>query len=201
MAKRAFDIAFAAAALAVLWPAFLLIWAAITLEDGEPCLFRQERIGRDGQPFQILKFRSMRVGSASAGPSITKAGDSRITSVGRLLRASKLDELPQLINVLRGDMSVVGPRPEVPKYVALYTEDQRRVLSLKPGITDEASIEFRNEEAMLAASEDSERFYVEYCIPRKIEINLRYASGANVMSDLGVIVRTLAAIAHSRPKG
>lgn len=136
----------------------------------------------------------MRSESMSAGREITAAGDSRITKAGRWLRSSKVDELPQLWNVIRGEMSLVGPRPEVPRYVASYSEAQRAVLRLRPGITDEASIEFCEEEKLLTAAANPEQFYLDYCMPRKIAINLAYAERANVVRDVGVILRTIAAV-------
>ena len=196
--KRAFDLFFSIAGLIVLSPLFIVLAIWVKLSDGGPVLFRQERVGLNGRRFRMLKFRSMVVDAGAAGPSITRAGDARITPVGRILRQTKLDELPQLWNVLIGDMSFVGPRPEVPEYVARYTAEQRRVLELKPGITDLATLEFRNEEEMLrekSANAESkselERFYLEYCVPRKIQLNLQYARKANVLRDVFVILRTL----------
>ena len=194
MAKRAFDVIFSAAGLILLWPLVLLVAFLIKLDDRGPIFYRQPRVGRLGRGFRIIKFRTMRQGADKAGPSITAASDSRITRVGQWLRKIKVDELPQLWNVLRGEMSFVGPRPEVPRYVALYTPEQRRVLELTPGITDEASIEFRDEEALLAAAADPESYYVDYCIPRKIAINLAYAKRANAFQDMAVIIRTIRSV-------
>ncbi|MEI8195124.1 MAG: sugar transferase [Phycisphaerae bacterium] len=194
MAKRSFDLLFSVFGLLLLWPLFLLAWLTIKLDDGGPALFRQIRIGQNGRPFRILKFRSMRIDLHENGPNITATGDVRITRAGQWLRHSKVDELPQLWNVLRGDMSFVGPRPEVPRYVDLYSRDQRAVLDLRPGITDEASIEFRDEEKLLAAASDPEQFYIEYCMPRKIALNLTYAQRANLSRDLGVILRTVSRV-------
>ena len=191
MFKRTFDLILSLVGLASIWPAFLAVWLLVKLDDGGPIFYQQERVGRHGRVFRIIKFRTMNVGSDKAGPSITAAGDQRITRIGRLLRKAKLDELPQLLNVFCGEMSFVGPRPEVPKYVALYTPEQRRVLDLRPGITDEASVEFRDEEELLAAAADPEIFYVENCLPRKIALNLAYAKRANVFRDLLVILRTV----------
>jgi lipopolysaccharide/colanic/teichoic acid biosynthesis glycosyltransferase len=191
MTKRGFDLLFALVGLALISPVILLVWVVTKLDDGGPIFFRQTRVGQQGRLFQIIKFRTMSIGADQVGPSITATGDRRITRVGRWLRKTKLDELPQLWNVLRGDMSFVGPRPEVPKYVALYTPEQRRVLDLKPGMTDEASVAFREEESLLAAAADPERFYIEHCIARKIAINLAYANHANVFRDMLVILRTI----------
>lgn len=195
MIKRCFDFVGAAVGLAILFPALLIVALVVKVADGGPVFYRQTRIGKNGRTFRIWKFRTMAIGADKLGPSITKSGDSRVTPIGRRLRKWKIDELPQLLNVLVGEMSLVGPRPEVPKYVAMYTADQRRVLDFKPGITDKASIEFRNEEALLATAEDPELLYRLFCIPRKIEINLEYALRASVLSDLRVIGATFFAIA------
>lgn len=195
--KRTFDIVVALIALIALSPLLLILSLAVGMTSGLPVLFCQRRIGQGGRPFMILKFRSMVVDADRAGLSITAAGDSRITPIGRIMRKLKLDELPQLWNVLRGDMSLVGPRPEVPRYVAKYSPDQRRVLALKPGITDLATIEFRNEEALLRAAEDTESYYMEHCLPRKIELNLTYAARASFWSDIVIIARTLFSVLDS----
>lgn len=200
MIKRAFDISASALGLVLLSPVLLLIGLAVKLSDGGPAFYRQERVGWHGRPFRIWKFRTMRTGADKSGPSVTRRGDPRITAVGRWLRQTKLDELPQLFNVLAGEMSLVGPRPEVPKYVALYSPEQRRVLELRPGITDLASVEFRNEEELLAAAADAESFYRSVCIPRKIQLNLEYAQRASFGSDLKLIAETFAAIVHARPR-
>jgi lipopolysaccharide/colanic/teichoic acid biosynthesis glycosyltransferase len=191
MAKRLLDLSLAFLGLALVWPIGIGLWLAVEWEDGGPLFYRQTRIGQFGRPFQIVKFRTMLVGADKAGPAITASGDQRVTRIGRMLRKTKLDELPQLWNVLCGDMSFVGPRPEVPKYVSLYTPAQRAVLALKPGITDEASIVFRDEEEMLATASDPESFYVTHCLPRKIELNLAYARHAGLRNDLAVVIRTI----------
>lgn len=205
MFKRLFDVVLSALGLLVLAPLLGVVAVGVKLQDGGPVFFRQTRVGRFGREFRILKFRSMRVASDREGPAITARGDDRITALGRLLRRTKIDELPQLINVLKGEMSFVGPRPEVPKYVALYTEEQRRVLELRPGITDLASIEFRNEEELLAGADDAERFYVEHCVPTKIELNLRHARRAGMFGDLVIILKTLFPFLHqsefAEPRG
>lgn len=177
--------------LVLLAPLGLMIACAIKLAGSGPVFYRQTRIGYLGRPFRIWKFRTMIVNADKLGLNVTKNGDQRITRIGRLLRKTKLDELPQLWNVLRGDMSFVGPRPEVPCYVNLYTEDQRRVLKLKPGITDLATLEFRNEEDLLKTAQDTEAFYIQHCIPRKIALNLAYAAGASFWEDLKIIIRTV----------
>jgi lipopolysaccharide/colanic/teichoic acid biosynthesis glycosyltransferase len=197
MLKRLFDLVFAVIGLVVLSPVFLAVALWVKMSDRGPVLFRQERVGLGGRRFWMLKFRSMVVNARTAGPSITRKGDARITPPGRILRKTKLDELPQLWNVLVGEMSFVGPRPEVPEYVAKYTPEQRRVLALKPGITDLATLEFRNEEEMLSEvgrgqkAKAVERFYLEYCVPRKIQLNLEYARRASLWQDVRIILRTL----------
>jgi lipopolysaccharide/colanic/teichoic acid biosynthesis glycosyltransferase len=175
--------------LALFAPAGLVIAWAIHREDRGPILFRQERVGLAGRPFEILKFRTMSDGGA--GRLITAGGDPRVTSVGHFLRRTKLDEVPQLWNVVRGEMSFVGPRPEVPEYVALYTEVQRRVLDFRPGITDEASLAYRDEERLLGEQSDPDSFYVREVMPAKIAINLEYQRHRTLWSDLGVVFRTV----------
>jgi lipopolysaccharide/colanic/teichoic acid biosynthesis glycosyltransferase len=189
--KRLYDLFFSGAGLFVLSPLFLVLGVMVKCADGGPVFYRQVRVGRGGRPFRIVKFRSMVVDAERLGISVTRDGDPRITRVGRFLRKSKLDELPQLWNVFVGEMSLVGPRPEVPKYVERYTPEQREILRLKPGITDLATLRFRNEEELLRGAQDTERFYVEYCVPRKIELNLEYARRAGLWADTKIIVWTL----------
>jgi lipopolysaccharide/colanic/teichoic acid biosynthesis glycosyltransferase len=198
--KRMVDLVLAVVLTVVLAPLWLAVALAVWLEDRGPLFYRQERIGRYGRAFRIWKFRTMCANADRIGPLITAAGDPRITAVGRRLRKWKLDEVPQLLNVLAGEMSFVGPRPEVKRYVDLYTPEQKRVLELRPGITDEASIAFRDEEALLAAAPDRERFYREYCMPRKIALNLAYAEWAGVLADFGVMFRTVFAVSRSADK-
>ena len=195
MLKRAFDVASSAVGLVVLSPVFLVVAALIKAKDRGPVFFRQERVGRHGRPFRIHKFRTMRV--ANAGALITSADDARITPVGAFLRRTKLDELPQLIDVLRGDMSFVGPRPEVPRYVALWGDAARaEILSVRPGISDPAAIAFRNEQDELAAADDPERHYVEVILPQKVAMYLDYVRTRSFVGDLRVIFGTLAEIAR-----
>jgi lipopolysaccharide/colanic/teichoic acid biosynthesis glycosyltransferase len=189
--KRAFDVLLAGLGLLVLWPVWLLIGLLIKLSDGGPVLYGQRRIGQFGKPFHIWKFRSMVINADKLGVPLTSEEDPRITRLGRFLRKTKVDELPQLWNVLKGDMSLVGPRPEVPRYVDLYTPEQRDILKYKPGITDLASLLFRNEEQLLRGAEDLEGFYVRYCLPKKIELNLHYAERATLLQDLWIIIQTL----------
>lgn len=191
MARRAFDVLAAGAGLLVLAPLFAVVAVAIAATSPGPVFFRQERVGRGGAPFRIFKVRSMRVDAEAVGGQLTVGGDPRVTRVGALLRATKIDELPQLINVLRGEMALVGPRPEVPRYVALYTPAQRRVLDVRPGITDPASIRYRDESAALARAADPERAYVDEVMPHKLAINLAYLERRTLASDVGVILATL----------
>lgn len=194
IAKRAMDIAISAAALCVLWPVFLLIALAIVIDDPGPVFYRQVRVGRGGRPFRIFKFRTMVVDADKKGLSITVGRDSRITRVGAFLRKTKLDELAQLLNVLCGQMSFVGPRPEVPRYVELYTPYQRQVLLVRPGITDYASIAYRNENDLLAGADDPERMYIETIMPDKIELNMKYLREISPLADLRLILKTVIAV-------
>jgi len=195
--KRAFDVASAALGLALLAPLFVVVAAWIKLDSPGPVFFRQERIGRGGTPFRIHKFRTMRV--EAAGSALTVGADPRITRAGAFLRRTKIDELPQLIDVLRGDMSVVGPRPEVPRYVAAYPPALRtKVLSVRPGITDPASLQFRDESALLARAADPEREYREVVLPQKLRLAADYVDTASLGGDLRLIAATLRAL-WSRP--
>jgi lipopolysaccharide/colanic/teichoic acid biosynthesis glycosyltransferase len=196
--KRTLDLIAAGLGLLVLSPLLGVLALAILLDDGAPVLFVQERVGRHGAHFRILKLRTMRVQPPGQGPLLTAASDARVTRVGRVLRRSKLDELPQLVNVLRGEMSLVGPRPEVARYVACYSETQRAVLALTPGITDPASLAFLDEERLLAAVAEPERFYVEHAMPAKIALNLDYARRATFWSDVRVILQTLFGLVAAR---
>lgn len=197
MAKRLFDVFCAGLGLLLLSPLWILVAIWIKFDSPGPVLFRQERVGRFGQPFSIHKFRSMRVDAPALGPQITVGDDPRITRSGRFLRASKIDELPQLWDVFRGAMSLVGPRPEVPRYVALYTPEQRElVLSVRPGITDPASLQFRHESEILARAADPEREYVEVILPAKLRIAGDYVRDASVWGDLRLILATLGALRH-----
>ena len=195
--KRCMDVILSLAGLALLWPLGLLVALAIRLDSPGPVFFRQERVGLRGRPFRIHKFRTMR--ADAAGPQVTAGGDARITRVGRVLRRHKLDELPQLIDVLRGRMSLVGPRPEVPRYLALYPEDaRRRILSVRPGITDPASIAFRDEESLLAAAPDAERAYIDTVMPLKQRLYLDYVERHGLWGDLRILARTVGAVLGRR---
>jgi lipopolysaccharide/colanic/teichoic acid biosynthesis glycosyltransferase len=190
MIKRLFDVVCSMAGLIVLWPLFVGLAVLVKFTSPGPALHRAVRVGRYGATFHLLKFRSMVVNADKIGPGITGAADPRVTSTGRFLRRTKLDELPQLINVLRGDMSLVGPRPEDPRYVALYTAEQRKVLDVRPGITSLASIRYRDEEAILIGA-DWERHYVEHVMPEKLGIELEYLKSSNLKKDVEIIITTL----------
>ena len=192
--KRIMDIAISAAALCVLWPLYLIIALAIVIDDPGPVFYRQVRVGRGGKPFRIFKFRSMVVDADKKGLEITVGHDRRITRVGAFLRKTKLDELAQLLNVLCGQMSFVGPRPEVPRYVELYTPYQRQVLLVRPGITDYASIAYRHENDLLDAAQDPERMYIEQIMPAKIELNMKYLREISPAADIRLILKTVEAV-------
>lgn len=196
MMKSAFDFLAAFCGLVLLSPVFVAIAILIRIDDPGPVFFRQERVGRHGRPFRIHKFRTM-VTNGDPSRQLTIGDDARITRIGRFLRKTKLDEFPQLIDVIAGNMSLVGPRPEVPRYVAMYPADLRKiVLSVKPGITDLASIEYRDESAMLASAVDAEAFYVEQVLPAKLAYYRRYVETRTFWGDIRIILRTLAAIAR-----
>jgi lipopolysaccharide/colanic/teichoic acid biosynthesis glycosyltransferase len=188
--KRGFDIIVSFLGMVILCPLVLLVAAAIKLDSSGPIFFRQERIGRGFRPFFIFKFRTM-VQDSSRDKSITVGDDPRITRVGWFLRKSKIDELPQLINVLRGEMTFVGPRPEVPQYVKLFRQDYEEILEVRPGITDLASIKYRDEAAILGRSQNPEQEYVSHILPEKIELAKEYIKHSSLLFDLRLIVRTL----------
>ena len=192
--KRLMDVVISGGALLVIWPVLLLIALAIRIDDPGPVFYRQVRVGKDGKEFRIYKFRTMVVDADKKGLAITVGRDNRITRVGRILRKTKLDELAQLINVFTGEMSFVGPRPEVPKYVNLYTPYQRQVLLVRPGITDYASIAYRNENDLLEGAEDPERMYIETIMPDKIELNMKYLHEISPLADIRLIISTIIAV-------
>jgi lipopolysaccharide/colanic/teichoic acid biosynthesis glycosyltransferase len=199
LVKRSFDLLAAGAGLLVLAPLLLAVALWVRLDSRGPVLFRQVRIGRHGVPFEIYKFRTMADrpggGRRDAGPQLTAGQDPRVTRAGRFLRHYKLDELPQLLNVLEGTMSLVGPRPEVPRYVESYPPAVRNtVLSVRPGVTDLAAILYRDESAILGQAQDPERAYVDTILPVKLEYYQRYVRERSFWLDLGIIFRTLAAI-------
>ncbi len=189
--KRIFDIILSSVGLVCLTPIFLLISIIIKIGSEGPVLFKQIRVGKNGKEFKILKFRTMVVDAENKGIQLTIGKDNRVTKVGYLLRKTKLDELPQLINVLNGDMSFVGPRPEVPKYVALYNGNQRNILKVRPGITDLASIKYRNENILLAKTVEPEKTYIEEIIPAKVALNNQYLQNISVVNDLKIIIKTI----------
>ncbi|HRH71294.1 MAG TPA: sugar transferase [Flavobacteriales bacterium] len=191
MIKRAFDILASTTALLLLLPLFLLLALAVALSSPGGAFFRQVRVGKEGRNFSLLKFRTMRPGSEAKGQITVGGRDPRITGIGYVLRKSKLDELPQLLNVLLGDMSIVGPRPEVPKYVALYSAEQREVLSVRPGITSLASIAYINENEVLGRSSDPERTYIEEVMPAKLALDLEYVKEKGLFRDFKIILGTL----------
>ena len=192
--KRAMDIVISGCALLVIWPVLVLIALAIKIDDPGPVFYRQVRVGKNGKEFRIYKFRTMVVDADKKGLAITVGRDNRITRMGSLLRKTKLDELAQLINVFTGEMSFVGPRPEVPKYVNMYTPYQRQVLLVRPGITDYASIAYRNENDMLEGAEDPEKMYIDVIMPDKIELNMKYLHEISPLADIRLIFSTIAAV-------
>jgi len=191
MLKRTFDLLASLVGLVLLAPFGLLVALAIKFDSRGPVFFRQVRVGRDFRPFRIYKFRTMVADAPDRGGQLTAGADPRITRVGRVLRNTKVDELPQLINVLTGDMSLVGPRPEVPKYVELFASDYRDILSVRPGITDPASVKYRDEGKVLAAAPDPEAAYIEQILPEKIALARQYIERSSLVYDLGIIFRTL----------
>lgn len=194
MSKRLFDIILSAVGLMLIWPILLVVAVWIKLDSDGPVFYRQVRVGRDNKDFSILKFRSMYVDADKRSLITVGDHDSRVTRAGYYIRKFKLDELPQLINVLRGDMSFVGPRPEVRRYVDMYTPEQMHVLDVRPGITDEASIKYRNENEILAQQADPEQYYVDVIMPDKLAINLLYVAHHSLLGDLRIVLRTIKAI-------
>jgi lipopolysaccharide/colanic/teichoic acid biosynthesis glycosyltransferase len=189
--KRIFDVIGALMGLILLLPLFALIYLWIKSDMSGPVFFRQWRVGKDQRPFRINKFRTMVTDAERRGSQITVGGDSRITRIGRVLRKYKLDELPQLSNVLLGQMSLVGPRPEVPHYVSFYSEEQKQVFSVRPGITDWASIKYRSENDLLSTAADPEKEYIEQIMPDKLQMNLEYIHNASLVKDIVIIGRTV----------
>lgn len=190
MTKRIFDIMCSFLGLLLLAPVMLLLALLVVASSPGGAFFRQVRVGRGGREFLLLKFRSMRPGSEARGQLTVGGRDPRITGVGYFLRRTKLDELPQLINVLVGDMSIVGPRPEVPRYVALYAPEQCKVLLVRPGITSAASVAYINENELLGRSSDPERTYIEEVMPAKLALDLAYVDKAGLLTDLRILLRT-----------
>ena len=196
-AKRLFDLVLAAALLILASPIMLAVAVIVKLSSRGPIFYLQRRVGRDGREFQLIKFRTM-VDGGRIGPRITRAGDPRITATGRLLRQWKLDELPQLLNVVRGEMSFVGPRPDLAEYLVSLDSEHRKILKLPPGLTGAASLHYRDEEKLLSRVPEGElqRFYCAQVLPDKVRIDLQYARNAGLMSDLSILFRTIRMIFH-----
>lgn len=189
--KRIFDFTASLLGLIILSPFLLVIAMLIYLSDGRPVFFKQKRIGKDFISFNFIKFRTMIVNKENSGPLVTQGNDPRITPLGKFLRKTKIDELPQLINVLKGEMSIVGPRPEVEKYVMMFKDEYKEILRVKPGITDYATIEFIDEEAILNQYRDVEEGYIREVLPRKIELYKKYISEIGFLTDIKLILKTL----------
>ncbi len=189
--KRLLDILLSLCACIVLLLPGLVISLLIKLSSKGKVFFMQTRVGKSGKEFSILKFRSMRPLAESSGQLTVGEDDPRITGIGNFLRKTKLDETPQLINILKGEMSIVGPRPEVPKYVALYNEEQRKVLEVRPGLTDLASLEYFDENRLLGESDNPEQTYIDTIMPHKLSLNLKYIEEKSIMLDMQIILRTM----------
>ncbi len=195
--KRLFDIVFAVVGLLLASPIILGILIAILIEDGRNSPFYgQTRVGKNGVDFKLLKFRSMKPNADKLGQLTVGTGDNRITRVGAVLRKYKLDEIPQFINILKGEMSFVGPRPEVPEFVNLYTQQQREVLNVAPGLTDYASLKYINENELLATAENPKQYYIDVIMPDKIDLGIRYVRNHSLLVDLKIIFQTLFKIAR-----
>ena len=195
--KRFFDFSIALVLTILFLPIFVIIAILIKLDSRGPIFFKQERLGQFKRPFKLLKFRSMFVSPADSGLLITPAGDKRITPIGQILRRTKLDELPQLINVLRGEMSLVGPRPEVARYVYLYPEAFEAILAHKPGVTDLATLDYIDESDILGTSSDPEHLYITDILPKKLQRSQQYIDSASFTGDLRIIVQTLRLLGRS----
>ncbi|WP_460293368.1 sugar transferase [Clostridium tertium] len=189
--KRIFDFLVSLIGIIILSPIFVIVSIAIKLDSRGEVLFLQKRVGRYGKEFNIYKFRTMVTNAEKIGKQITVGKDSRITRVGAFLRKFKIDELPQLFNVLKGDMSLVGPRPEVPKYVALYNEEQRNVLDVRPGITDMASLRYKDENDILGKVDNPEEYYINIIMRDKLNLNLEYIEKSNLFFDIYLIIKTI----------
>ena len=192
--KRVFDIVASLGGLIILSPMLIIVAICIKLDSKGPVFFKQKRVGKNKKIFEIYKFRTMVTDAEKLGKQITVGNDSRITRVGKFIRKCKLDELPQLINVVKGEMSLVGPRPEVPRYVELYDEYEEQILLVQPGITDYASIEFRNENEILGRSINPEETYIEEIMPTKIDLNMKYIRNISLVEDIKLILNTILAI-------
>ena len=189
--KRFLDISLAAAALLILSPLFYFIAFLIKVESAGPVFFKQVRTGKNFKKFRLVKFRSMAVDNDSEKKQFEPGSSNRVTKIGFFLRKTKVDELPELFNILTGDMSIVGPRPEVEKYIEVYPDDFRKILKIQPGLSDYASIKYRNEEEVLAAQSDPEKFYVEKILPDKLLLAGIYSENVTLKTDLTIIVKTI----------
>ncbi len=189
--KRVFDVAATLTGSLILLPIIMIISIWIKLSSKGPLFYVQTRVGKDFKLFELYKFRSMIVDADQIGPSVTSGDDPRITKVGKIIRRTKIDELPQLLNVLKGDMSLVGPRPEVQKFVDIKKEDYKKVLSVKPGITDNAAIEYRDEEEIMNQYEDKEKAYIDIVLPEKIKLYNQYIDNISFLNDFKLILKTL----------
>jgi len=192
--KRVFDIIASIIGIILLLPVFVIIGLWVKLSSKGSIFFVQKRVGKDFKEFNLYKFRSMVVGAEKRGPGITSKDDERVTKVGRFIRSTKIDELPQLFNVLKGDMSLVGPRPELKKFVDAKKEEYKKVLSIKPGITDNAAIEFRDEENIMSRYEDKEKAYIDIVLPQKIKFYYKYLDNVSFTNDIKLILKTLRVI-------
>lgn len=189
--KRIFDFIASLIGVIIISPILIVVAICIKLDSKGNILFLQKRVGKNGEPFYIYKFRTMVTDAEKLGAQITVGKDSRITKVGAVLRKYKIDELPQLFNVLKGDMSLVGPRPEVPKYVELYTEEERKVLEVRPGITDLASLRYSDENEILGKVENPEEYYINVIMKDKLKLNLEYIEKSNIIFDIYLIIKTI----------
>jgi len=196
--KRLFDLFFSFFAILILFIPGLILAFIVIFESRGGAFYRQVRVGINEKPFKLLKFRTMFSGSDSKGLLTVGSADARVTGFGKFLRKSKMDELPQMINIFIGHMSFVGPRPEVPKYVAMYNDEQKKVLSVRPGLTDYASLEYINESDLLAQQSDPEKFYIETVMPAKLGLNLKYIKEMSCATDLKIIFRTLFKISRRK---
>lgn len=191
MVRRLFDLVASTIGLLLAWPVLLAAAVAIKVSSPGPVFYKAERVGRNGRLFRMYKFRTMVENAAAVGPAITRSGDPRVFGVGRVLRRLKIDEIPQLMNVLRGEMAIVGPRPEALRYVQRYTPSQRQILAVLPGMTSPASLLYRHEEAQLKG-DDWEKTYLDVIMPEKVAIDLAYLDRRSLLSDIGIIARTIA---------
>ena len=191
MPKRLFDITLSLIGLTVMLPLFALVAILIKIDSSGPVFYKHRRVGKNFKPFGVYKFRTMVKDADKIGPQITSGGDPRITTIGRFLRKSKIDELPQLINVLKGDMSLVGPRPEVEGYVTLYKKDYQEILKVRPGITDISSVIYRDEESVLKEQPDPEEYYKNILLPKKIQLAKKYVKNQSLLLDLKIILATI----------